>query len=68
VYKKNKEKELLMTRDQWEKLEGLIENPNKSGFKYTDEIVITRDSQSKGAWNIEIRSIPLPNDWEDGNG
>ena len=43
-----------MTQEQWEKLEGIIENPNKSGFQYTDEIVITRDSNYPGAWNLQI--------------
>ena len=56
-----------MKQEQWEKLEGIIENPNKSGFKYTDEIVITRDSNNKGAWKMELGSMPLPNDWEDEN-
>ena len=51
-----------MTQEQWEKLEGIIENPNKSGFQYTDEIVITRDCKYIGAWIMEIKSIPLPND------
>ena len=45
-----------MTPEQWKKLFGLIEDPNKSGFQYTDEIVITRDSEYKGAWKMEIRS------------
>jgi len=56
-----------MTQEQWEKLEGIIENPHKSGFKYTDEIVITKDSNNIGAWKMELRSKPLPNDWEDEN-
>lgn len=43
-----------MTQEQWEKLEGIIENPHKSGFQYTDEIVITRDSNYPGAWNMQI--------------
>jgi hypothetical protein len=51
-----------MTQEQWEKLEGIIENPNKSGFQYTDEIVITRDCKYIGAWIMQIRSIPLPKD------
>ncbi len=56
-----------MTQEQWEKLEGIIENPHKSGFQYTDEIVITKDSNNIGAWKMELRSKPLPNDWEDEN-
>ena len=52
-----------MTQEQWEKLEGIIENPHKSGSQYTDEIVITRDSKNKGAWKMELRSIPLPDDF-----
>ena len=56
-----------MTQEQWEKLEGIIENPQKSGFKYTDEIVITRDSKYIGAWKMELTSVPLPDDWEDEN-
>ena len=56
-----------MTQEQWENLEGIIENPHKLGFKYTDEIVITRDSNNKGAWKMELRRMPLPNDWEDEN-
>ena len=47
-----------MTQEQWEKLEGLIENPNKSGFQYTDEIVITRDCVYKGAWIMKLRTDP----------
>ena len=43
-----------MTQEQWEKLEGIIENPHKSGFQYFDEIVITRDSNYPGAWNMQI--------------
>lgn len=43
-----------MTQEQWEKLEGIIENPHKSGFQYNDEIVITRDSNYPGAWNLQI--------------
>ena len=54
-----------MTQEQWEKLEGVIENPYKSKFQYTDEIVISRDCENIGAWKMEIRSIPLPDD-EDG--
>ena len=45
-----------MTQEQWEKLEGIIENPHKSGFQYFDEIVITRDYVYKGAWIMEIRN------------
>jgi hypothetical protein len=56
-----------MTQEQWEKLEGIIENPHKSGFQYTDEIVITRDINNIGAWKMELRSMPSPNDWEDEN-
>ena len=51
-----------MTQEQWENLEGIIENPHKLGFKYTDEIVITRDCKYIGAWIMQIRSIPLPKD------
>ena len=47
-----------MTQEQWEKLEGIIEYPHKSGFQYFDEIVITRDCVYKGAWNMEISSDP----------
>ena len=53
-----------MTQEQWEKLTSIIENPHKSGFQYTDEIVITRDSEYKGAWKMEIRGNPLLNAWE----
>jgi hypothetical protein len=48
-----------MTQEQWEKLEGIIEDPNKSGFLYFDEIVITRDCVYKGAWIMEIRNDPV---------
>ncbi len=44
-----------MTQEQWEKLEGIIEDPNKSGFLYFDEIVISRNIIYKGAWNMVIR-------------
>ncbi len=47
-----------MTQEQWEKLEGIIEYPHKSGFQYFDEIVITRDCVYKGAWIMEIRNDP----------
>ena len=47
-----------MTQEQWEKLKDIIEDPNKSGFQYTDEIVITRDSNYPGAWNMDISSDP----------
>ena len=47
-----------MTQEQWEKLTDIIEDPNKSGFQYTDEIVITRDSNYPGAWNMDISSDP----------
>ena len=47
-----------MTQEQWEKLEGIIENPHKSGFQHFDEIVITRDYVYKGAWIMEISSDP----------
>ena len=43
-----------MTQEQWEKLTSIIENPHKSGFQYNDEIVITRDSNYPGAWNLQI--------------
>ena len=48
-----------MTQEQWEKLTSIIENPHKSGFQYTDEIVITRDYEYKGAWIMEIRRVPI---------
>ena len=43
-----------MTQEQWKKLIDIIEDPNKSGFQYNDEIVITRDSNYPGAWNLQI--------------
>ena len=43
-----------MTQEQWEKLKDIIEDPNKSGFLYNDEIVIYRDSNYPGAWNMQI--------------
>jgi hypothetical protein len=48
-----------MTQEQWKKLIDIIEDPNKSGFQYFDEIVITRDSEYIGAWKMEIRSDPV---------
>jgi hypothetical protein len=45
-----------MTQEQWKKLIDIIEDPNKSGFQYFDEIVITRDYIYKGAWIMEIRN------------
>ena len=45
-----------MTQEQWKKLIDIIEDPNKSGFQYFDEIVITRDFIYKGAWIMKIRS------------
>ena len=47
-----------MTQKQWKKLIDIIEDPNKSGFQYFDEIVITRDYIYKGAWKMEIISRP----------
>jgi hypothetical protein len=47
-----------MTQEQWEKLEGIIENPKSSGFGYFDEIVISRNIIYKGAWNMDISSDP----------
>ncbi|HIA83831.1 MAG TPA: hypothetical protein EYO06_03565 [Candidatus Marinimicrobia bacterium] len=47
-----------MTQEQWEKLKDIIEDPNKSGFLYNDEIVIYRDSNYPGAWNMDISSDP----------
>ena len=47
-----------MTQEQWKKLIDIIEDPNKSGFQYFDEIVITRDFIYKGAWIMEIRNDP----------
>ena len=48
-----------MTQEQWKTLIDIIEDPNKSGFQYFDEIVITRDHIYKGAWIMEIRSNPI---------
>ena len=48
-----------MTQEQWKKLIDIIEDPNKSGFQYFDEIVITRDCVYKGAWIMEIRNDPV---------
>ena len=48
-----------MTPEQWKKLIDIIEDPNKSGFQYFDEIVITRDFIYKGAWIMKIRSDPI---------
>ena len=47
-----------MTQEQWEKLEGIIENPKSSGFGYIDSIVISRNIVYKGAWNMDISSDP----------
>ena len=47
-----------MTQEQWEKLEGIIENPQKSRFGYFDEIVISRNIVYKGAWTMDISSEP----------
>ena len=47
-----------MTQEQWKKLIDIIEDPNKSGFQYFDEIVIYRDSNYPGAWNMDISSDP----------
>ena len=43
-----------MPQEQWKKLIDIIEDPNKSGFLYNDEIVIYRDSNYPGAWNMQI--------------
>ena len=51
-----------MTQEQWEKLEGIIENPKSSGFGYFDEIVISRNIVYKGAWIMVIRSEPIKED------
>ena len=47
-----------MTPEQWKKLTDIIEDPNKSGFLYNDEIVIYRDCNYPGAWNMDISSDP----------
>jgi hypothetical protein len=47
-----------MTPEQWKKLIDIIEDPNKSGFQYFDETVITRDCVYKGAWIMKLRTDP----------
>ena len=47
-----------MTHEQWKTLIDIIEDPNKSGFQYFDEIVISRNIIYKGAWNMDISSDP----------